>query len=74
MFFYCVNYDIFLIFFSFLAIYVIMFGYFFTNGVLHDYFYWPYLVEFCLPAIRIFLIGHWGQHLERVVSFLNIEL
>jgi len=49
-----------------LAIYVIMFGYFFTNGCLHDYFYWPYLVEFCLPAIRIFLIGHWGQHLERV--------
>ena len=72
-FFYCVNYVSCLNFF-FLAIYVIMFGYFFTNGVLHDYFYWPYLVEFCLPAIRIFLIGHWGQHLERVVSFLNIEL
>jgi len=48
-----------------LVIYVVMFGYFFANGLLHEYFYWPYLVCFCLPAIRIFLIGHWGQHLER---------
>ena len=51
-----------------LVIYVVMFGYFFANGLLHEYFYWPYLVCFCLPAIRIFLIGHWGQHLERTVS------
>ena len=50
-----------------LVIYVVMFGYFFTNGMLNDYFYWPYLICFCLPAIRIFLIGHWGQHLERTV-------
>ena len=68
-----VNYDMVTktYYFSFvpLVIYVVMFGYFFANGLLNDYFYWPYLVAFILPAIRIFLIGHWGQHLERTVSY-----
>merc|ERR1719215_1814292 len=48
-----------------LVIFCVMFGYFFAASMLNDEFYWPYLVLFILPAIRIFLIGHWGQCLEQ---------
>jgi hypothetical protein len=46
------------------VIFVVMFGYFFSAAMLDQKFYWPYLVLCILPAIRIFLIGHWGQVLE----------
>ena len=49
------------------VIFVIMFGYFFAAAMLDQKFYWPYLVLCILPAIRIFLIGHWGQVLESQV-------
>ena len=49
------------------VIFVVMFGYFFSASLLKDEFYWPYLVLFLLPAVRIFLIGHWGQCLEQQV-------
>ena len=48
---------------------VIMFGYFFSAAMLDKEFYWPYLVLFILPAIRIYLIGHWGQVLEQQVTY-----
>lgn len=47
------------------VIHVVMFGYFFAASLMVDQFYWPYLVLFLLPAVRIFLIGHWGQCLEQ---------
>ena len=49
------------------VIFVVMFGYFFSASLMKDEFYWPYLVLFLLPALRIFLIGHWGQCLEQQV-------
>ncbi len=49
------------------VIFVVMFGYFFAASMLKDEFYWPYLVLCLLPAVRIFLIGHWGQCLEQQV-------
>ena len=51
------------------VIFVVMFGYFFAASMLNDKFYWPYLVMFLLPAVTIFLIGHWGQCLEQQVIF-----
>lgn len=58
------------------VIFVVMFGYFFAASMLNDKFYWPYLVMFLLPAVTIFLIGHWGQCLEQQVikSFTFISL
>jgi hypothetical protein len=53
------------------VIFVIMFGYFFAAAMLDQKFYWPFLVLFILPAIRIFLIGHWGQVLEIQVGGLQ---
>lgn len=50
------------------VIYVVMFGYFFVVGVMESYFYWPFLVLWLQPAIRIFLIGHWGSYLEFTVG------
>jgi len=47
------------------VIFVVMFGYFFAASMMVDQFYWPYLVLCLLPAVRIFLIGHWGQCLEQ---------
>lgn len=47
------------------VIFVVMFGYFFSAAMLKDEFYWPYLVLCLLSAVRIFLIGHWGQVLEQ---------
>jgi len=44
---------------------VIMFAYFFIASTIDGHFYWPYLVLCLLPAIKIFLIGHWGQVLEQ---------
>ena len=44
---------------------VIMFAYFFIAATIDGHFYWPYLVLCLLPAIKIFLIGHWGQTLEQ---------
>ena len=49
------------------VIFVVMFGYFFAASMMVDQFYWPYLVLCLLPAVRIFLIGHWGQCLEQQV-------
>ncbi len=49
------------------VIFVVMFGYFFTASMIDKEFYWPYLALFLLPALRIFLIGHWGQLLEQQV-------
>ena len=46
---------------------VIMFAYFFIAATIDGHFYWPYLVLCLLPAIKIFLIGHWGQTLEQQV-------
>ena len=46
---------------------VIMFAYFFIASTIDGHFYWPYLVLCLLPAIKIFLIGHWGQVLEQQV-------
>jgi len=47
------------------VIFVVMFGYFFAASMMLDQFYWPYLVLCLLPAVKIFLIGHWGQCLEQ---------
>ena len=47
-----------------------MFGYFFAASMMLDQFYWPYLVLCLLPAVKIFLIGHWGQCLEQQVRFI----
>ena len=55
------------------VIFVVMFGYFFAASMLNDKFYWPYLVMFLLPAVTIFLIGHWGQCLEQQVIFLFLS-
>jgi hypothetical protein len=55
------------------VIFVVMFGYFFAAAMLDQKFYWPYLVLCILPAIRIFLIGHWGQVLESQVILLNTK-
>ena len=52
------------------VIHVVMFGYFFAASLMVDQFYWPYLVLFLLPAVRIFLIGHWGQCLEQQVRMV----
>ncbi len=49
------------------VIFVVMFGYFFSALTIDSEFYWPYLVLFLLPCIRILLIGHWGQVLEHQV-------
>ena len=49
------------------VIFVVMFGYFFAAALIKEEFYWPYLVLFILPAVQIFLIGHWGQSLEQQV-------
>ena len=56
------------------VIFVVMFGYFFAAAMLDQMFYWPFLVLFILPAIRIFLIGHWGQVLESQVGELNLSI
>eukprot|EP00095_Tigriopus_kingsejongensis_P003812 maker-scaffold278_size225338-snap-gene-0.13 protein:Tk03812 transcript:maker-scaffold278_size225338-snap-gene-0.13-mRNA-1 annotation:"gustatory receptor 43a-like" len=47
------------------VIFVVMFGYFFAAAAIDTKFYWPYLVLCLLPALRVFLIGHWGQVLEQ---------
>ena len=52
------------------VIFVVMFGYFFAASMMLDQFYWPYLVLCLLPAVKIFLIGHWGQCLEQQVRFI----
>ena len=51
---------------------VIMFAYFFIAATIDGHFYWPYLVLCLLPAIKIFLIGHWGQTLEQQVIHILI--
>ena len=57
------------------VIFVVMFGYFFAASMMVDQFYWPYLVLCLLPAVRIFLIGHWGQCLEQQVClFYGLKL
>ena len=50
------------------VVFVVMFGYFFSATTIDKEFYWPYLVLFLLPCIRILLIGHWGQVLEHQVG------
>merc|ERR1712029_825056 len=40
---------------------VIMFGFFTIAGALDGNFYWPFLVIMLTPAIRLMLVGHWGQ-------------
>ncbi len=47
------------------VVYTVMFGYFFSASLMDKQFYWPYLVLCLLPAIRILLIGHWGQVMEQ---------
>ena len=37
-------------------------------------FYWPYLVLFALPCVRILLIGHWGQVLEMQVGLARMTV
>ena len=54
------------------VIYVVMFGYFFVAGAMAGFFYWPYLILWLQPAIRVMLIGHWGYHLENIVGFLSL--
>ena len=46
------------------VIHLILFGYFFSASALDSASLednWPYLVLAILPAIRLLLIGHWGQ-------------
>ena len=31
-------------------------------------FYWPFLVIMVTPAIRLMLVGHWGQIMKDTVS------
>jgi len=40
---------------------VIMFGFYTIAGALDGEFYWPFLVIMVTPAIRLMLVGHWGQ-------------
>merc|ERR1719232_1534400 len=43
---------------------LIMFGFFTIAGALDGKFYWPFLVIMLTPAIRLMLVGHWGQILK----------
>lgn len=47
------------------VVFVVMFGYFFAAAAIDTKFYWPYLALGLLPALRIFLVGHWGQLVEQ---------
>lgn len=49
------------------VVFVVMFGYFFAAAAIDTKFYWPYLALGLLPALRIFLVGHWGQLVEQQV-------
>jgi len=40
---------------------VIMFGFYTVAGALAGEFYWPFLVIMLTPALRLLLVGHWGQ-------------
>jgi len=40
---------------------VIMFGFFTIAGALDGNFYWPFLIIMLTPALRLMLVGHWGQ-------------
>merc|ERR1740123_762908 len=40
---------------------VILFGFYTIAGALDGEFYWPFLVIMVTPAIRLMLVGHWGQ-------------
>ena len=62
------------------VIHLILFGYFFSASALDGSSLediWPYLVLAVLPAIRLLLIGHWGQvrysnmHVIRIVGIIN---
>ena len=48
---------------------LIMFGFFTIAGALDGKFYWPFLIIMLTPAIRLMLVGHWGQILKDTVSF-----
>jgi len=43
---------------------LIMFGFFTIAGALDGKFYWPFLIIMLTPAIRLMLVGHWGQILK----------
>lgn len=50
------------------VVHLILFGYFFSASALDGSSLediWPYLVLAVLPAIRLLLIGHWGQVMEQ---------
>merc|ERR1719471_978044 len=38
-----------------------MFGFYTIAGALDGEFYWPFLVIMLSPALRLMLVGHWGQ-------------
>merc|ERR1712241_1055530 len=40
---------------------LIMFGFYTIAGALDGKFYWPFLVIMLSPALRLMLVGHWGQ-------------
>ena len=48
---------------------LIMFGFFTIAGALDGKLYWPFLIIMLTPAIRLMLVGHWGQILKDTVSF-----
>merc|ERR1719346_972446 len=43
---------------------LIMFGFYTIAGALDGKFYWPFLIIMLTPAIRLMLVGHWGQILK----------
>ena len=47
---------------------LIMFGFYTIAGALDGKFYWPFLVIMLTPAIRLMLVGHWGQILKDTVG------
>ena len=46
---------------------VIMFGFYTVAGALAGEFYWPFLVIMLTPALRLLLVGHWGQIMKDTV-------
>ena len=47
---------------------VIMFGFYTVAGALAGEFYWPFLVIMLTPALRLLLVGHWGQIMKDTVG------
>ena len=39
--------------------------------VLLGNFYWPFLIIMLTPALRLMLVGHWGQIMKDTVGYLQ---